>query len=130
MAHPNAEMLQKAYEAFNAGDLDTLRGLFAEDVVGHIPGRSQVAGDYRGVDAVFGLFGKLSELSGGTFTEAPHAILADDEHGAVMSVANASRGDNSLEDQKTAEFYHLSDGKITEFWAWSEDDYVNDEFWG
>lgn len=128
--HPNEELLQRAYDAFNRGDLDALRGLVAEDIQVHVPGKSQIAGDYAGVDDFFGLFGKLAELSGGTFKVTPHAILADDDHGAVLSVDNASREGRDLKDHKTFQVFHLRDGKITEFWPLSTDDYVTDEFWG
>src|SRR3954454_24265968 len=67
MAHPNADLLNKGYDAFDKGDMDTIRGLFADDIVFHVPGNSQVSGEYRGTDGVFGFFGKLVELSGGTF---------------------------------------------------------------
>src|SRR2546428_7653130 len=84
MAHPNVELLQKGYDAFEKGDLDTLRELFAADIVFHTTGHSPLAGDYRGQDEVFGFFGKLVELTGGTFKIERHAVLADDEHGAVL----------------------------------------------
>ena len=40
MAHPNVDLLNKGYDAFDKGDLDTVRALFAEDIVFHVPGRS------------------------------------------------------------------------------------------
>ena len=59
--------------------VETLRELFDPNIVFHVPGRSQIAGDYRGIDETFGFFGKLVELSGGTFKIERHTVLADDE---------------------------------------------------
>src|SRR5436190_13654758 len=96
MAHPNADLLNKGYDAFDKGDLDTLRGLFTDDVTFHVVGRSPLAGEYRGIDQVFGFFGKLVELSGGTFRIERHAVLADDEHASVLSTSTAERNGKTL----------------------------------
>ena len=61
------ERTRRGFEAFAKGDLDTIRELLHPDVVWHVPGRSSLAGDYRGVDAVLGYFMQLFERSGGTF---------------------------------------------------------------
>ena len=128
MAHPNTDVLRRAYEAFNKGDLDTLRSLFSPDVIAHVPGRSPLAGDYKGVDEVFGLFGRLNELSGGTFASEVHAVLADDEHGTVLTKVTGERAGRRLS-TNDIEIFHFQNGKISEFWSLSEDMYGQDEFW-
>lgn len=60
-------LVRRGYEAFNSGDVATLRSLMARDVVQHVPGNSQLAGAYKGIDAVLGYYGKLGELTGGSF---------------------------------------------------------------
>src|ERR1700739_2780168 len=65
--HPNAVRIRDGYAAFINGDLAVLNDLLTEDVVWHHGGRSRLSGDYHGRDAVFGLFGKLFEVTGGTF---------------------------------------------------------------
>jgi ketosteroid isomerase-like protein len=37
MAHPNEELVRKGYDAFNRGDMDTLRELFDPEIVWHFP---------------------------------------------------------------------------------------------
>lgn len=129
MAHPNVEVLKKGYEAFSRGDLDTLRTLFADDIIGHVPGRSPLSGDYKGVDEVLGLFGKLAELSGGTYATEVHAFLADDEHGVVLDFDSAKREGKTLDRMPAIEIFHFTDGKIAEFWTTTLDQYTEDEFW-
>ncbi|HEY2044692.1 MAG TPA: nuclear transport factor 2 family protein [Jatrophihabitans sp.] len=60
-------LVRKGYTAFNNQDADTLRGIFAADVVQHVPGHSSVAGTYKGADSVLGYYGKLAEMTDGTF---------------------------------------------------------------
>ena len=128
MAHPNEQLLRDGYAAFEKGDLDTLRGLFADDIVWHTPGRSPVSGDARGLDQVFGLFGKVLELSGGTLRNELHDVLANDEHAVALVRARGERNGKTLNDTQ-AHVFHVRDGRVTEFWLHTSDLYANDEFW-
>ena len=128
MAHPNEDLLRRGYEAFGKGDLDTLRELFSPDITFHSPGRSPIAGDYAGVDETFGFFGKLAELSGGSFRVEVHDILANDEHVVALTTVSGQRDGKSLDD-RSVEVYHVKDGKITEAWVHPGDQYAGDEFW-
>ena len=47
--------------------MDTLRSLFAPDAVHSAAVSNPLSGDYKGVDEILGYYGKLFELSGGTF---------------------------------------------------------------
>jgi hypothetical protein len=51
--HPNVELLRRGYAAYNTGDMATINELFADDIEWHVPGRSELAGDYHGKDEVF-----------------------------------------------------------------------------
>jgi ketosteroid isomerase-like protein len=93
MAHPDEELVRSAFDAFAKGDVDTLRESMAQDAVWHVPGRNQLSGEHRGVDAILGFFAKTMELSGGTFR-----------------------------------VIHIRDGKLTETWLLSENQYAADEF--
>src|SRR3954469_10398194 len=78
-------LVRKGYAAFNSGDVQTLVTLMSHDVVQHVPGNSALAGDYKGIEAVLGLYGKIGELTDGTF----RAHLVDvhgDGHGHVTAI--------------------------------------------
>jgi uncharacterized protein len=127
--HPNVARIRDGYAAFAAADFAVLTDLFAEDLVWHVGGRSQVAGDYRGRDAVFGMFGRLLEITQGSFHVDPHAVLADDEHGVALVTETASRDGQSIK-VNGAHVFHLREGKVTEFWTASTDQYAFDELIG
>ena len=127
--HPNAARIRDGYAAFATGDLAVLTDLFAEDLLWHLGGRSQLAGDYRGREAVFGLFGKLMEVTGGSFRLDVHAVLADDEHAVALVFATASRDGRSITDND-AHVFHMRDGKVVEFWTAATDQYAFDELIG
>jgi uncharacterized protein len=127
--HPNVARFREGYAAFAEGDLAALNDLFAEDVLWHVSGRSQLAGDYRGRDAVYELFGKLIELTGGTFHLDVHALFADDEHGVALVVTTGSRAGQSVK-TNNAHVVHLRDGKVVEFWDATTDPNALDELIG
>ena len=125
--HPNVERMRKGYDAFGRGDLDYLRNeMFADDVVFHAPGDNPLAGDYKGIDEVFGFFGKLVQESGGTFSLEIHDLLANDEHAVGLHTAHAEREGKTLRDNNTLVF-HVRDGKVTEVWQYWADPYSADE---
>lgn len=128
MAHPNVDLVRGGYEAFATGDVPAVLARFAEDISWHIPGRSAVAGDYHGHEEVLGFFGKLLEVSGGTFKLEIHDIMGNDDHVVALIKASAER-DGRTHEFDTAHVWHVADGKATEFWALSTNPYEDDEFW-
>jgi len=126
--HPNLELLRRGYAAYDSGDLDTINELFADDLVWHIAGHSPLSGDYTGKEQVFGFFAKIQELSDGTSKIEIHDLLADDEHGVALVTESATRNGRTHEGH-TAHVFHISGGKVTEFWDAQTDQYAADEFW-
>jgi uncharacterized protein len=130
MTHPNEELLREAFAAFQRGDLAALQSkYFAEDIRYHVPGRSQVSGDYQGTTEVFGFFGRLFELSGGTLRIEVHDVLANDVHGVALYNVRAEREGRELADNQILIAHPTPDGKAAEIWTQSADQYAFDEFW-
>jgi uncharacterized protein len=127
--HPNIARIRDGYAAFAKGDFAVLNDLFAEDLVWHESGQNQLAGDYLGRDAVYEFFGRLMEVTEGSFSLDVHAILADDEHGVALVTSTASRAGRTAT-VNDAHVFHLRDGKVVEFWAASTDQYAIDELIG
>lgn len=46
MEHPNAAILRRADEAMERGDIEGFFSYYTDDVVVHVAGRSQLAGDH------------------------------------------------------------------------------------
>ncbi len=126
--HPHVALLRRGYEAFGRGDMATLTEVFSDDVVWHLPGRSPVSGEHKGRDAVFAAFAKFAELSGGTLRLELHDVLANDAHTVALSRGTASRQGKQF-DLRGVDIYHVQNGKIKEFWSFSEDQRLDDEFW-
>jgi ketosteroid isomerase-like protein len=130
-AQSDAEAMRKGYAAFSRGDMDALRSeLFSPDIVWHQGGRNQTAGDYRGADEVIALFGKLFQLTDGTFRVEVHDWLASNDHVVVLAQVHGQRAGQTLQHGEYSHVCHLRDGKLTEAWVVSVDQYEVDEFFG
>jgi len=128
--HPNVELLRKGYNAYSTGDIDVLNELFADDVLWHVAGRSQLSGDYKGREQVFGFFGKIMEISGGTSKLEVHDVLANDDHGVAIVTGSGTRPDGASFSGQDVHVFHIRNGQVVEFWDSPVDQYAADEFWG
>lgn len=127
--HPNAARIRDGYAAFVKGDFTVLNDLLADDVVWHQAGRSQLAGDYRGRDAVYGFFGRLLEVTQGTFHLDQQAVFADDQLGVALVLASSTVDGQSVT-AREAHIFRMRDGRVAEFWYTSTDQYAFDEMIG
>jgi uncharacterized protein len=127
--HPNAVRIRSGYAAFDNGDFAAVNDLLAEDVVWHHGGRSQLTGDYCGRDAVYEYFGKLLEVTHGTFHMDLQAVFANDELGVVVLDSTSSLDGQTLT-VREAHIIRMRDGKAAEFWYTTTDQYAFDEMIG
>lgn len=126
-AETDAEALRSGYEAFAKGDMDAVAKLFSPDIRWNIGGKSEISGTYEGHEAVFAFFGRLMELTEGTFQVEIHDLLASDDHVVVLVRESATRGDKHL-DSNEVHVWHLDDGIATEYWGIPQDQYKVDAF--
>ena len=82
----NVETAKKGYAAFAEGDLETVLGIFDDDIEFVVPGNSAVSGTYRGKAEVTEFFAKVAEQS---FTTTPSRFLADDDVVVVLTQVTA-----------------------------------------
>lgn len=114
--HPNAAKVRAASEAMErSGDVMSQIELLDDNIVWHEIGRDE---PIRGKQALAERFSGMPE--GSSITVETHDVLANDEHCIALVTATAKMGDQELV-YRTAEIYHMRDGKITERWAFSDD---------
>jgi ketosteroid isomerase-like protein len=126
--HPNATLVRKAYDAFNQADLAAIGDVLADDVVWHEPGRSVLAGDYKGGDQVLGLLRRLHDLSGETFAVELVDLLVDAERVTAFQRLTGQRGAATLDTVDVVDF-EIHRGRVTEVTVYQSDTYAFDEFW-
>jgi ketosteroid isomerase-like protein len=128
-AEQNAEIVRRAYEAFNTADMATLTELIAEDASWHTPGRSPIAGDHRGRDAVFAQFGRYGGETGGTFKAALQQVFVAEDGRVVGFHHNSGERNGKQLDTDCCIVFELEDGRMTDGREIFADQYSWDAFW-
>jgi ketosteroid isomerase-like protein len=123
------QRVREGYEAFGRGDLDAIRDQFNPDVIWHVGGKHQLSGDYKGIDDVFGFFGKLFTETNGSFKNEVHDILASDDHSVVILSQTAERNGKKLTSNSVQVIHRDDEGRIKESWFLADDPYAIDDFW-
>jgi ketosteroid isomerase-like protein len=123
--HPNAAIVRAiADETERTGDMSKAFDNVDDDIVWHEIGRDE---PIRGKEALMERMTGMPE--GATISTETHDVVANDDHTIQLVTATATIGDRKLV-YRTAEIYHMRDGKITERWAFSDDTARINEFFG
>jgi ketosteroid isomerase-like protein len=128
-AEENVAIMRRAYEAFNRGELETLTEIFDEGAVWHLPGRSSMAKDYQGREAILAYFGQLGQETGGTFRAELDDLLADGDDRVVGIHRSTAERDGKQLSVGDCIVFQLKDGRITDGREHFHDLYAWDEFW-
>jgi uncharacterized protein len=99
----NIELIKKGYEAFSAGDVDTVMSLFDDNIEWVQPGDSAISGTYHG-KAELGKY--LSRLAEKSVTVKLNRLLADGD--TVVALTEVAVGNERGQD---ADVFTLRDGK-------------------
>jgi len=123
--HPNAAKIRAvADETERTGDMSSAFEGIDDNIVWHEIGSDE---PIRGKQALIERFSGMPE--GASIKTETHDVVANDEHAIQLVTATATMGDQELV-YRTAEIYHMRDGKITERWAFSDDTERINRFFG
>lgn len=126
--HPNVLLVRRGFAAFNAGDVDTLREVIAEDAIQHMPGSNQFSGDHKGLDNILAMYERVTELTGGTFEVTLEGVYAND-HRAVATFRGQATRDSQRLDKRYALTFEIIDGRVIDLDEMVLDGAEDDEFW-
>ena len=126
----NMAVVRRGYAAFNSGDMTTLRELFSHDVAQHVPGKSQLAGAYKGVEAVLAYYGKLAELTGGHFRADLIDVHSDGAAHVLASHQITATRDGQTRISRGSVLFTFLGGKVTDLMELRGDLAGDDAFFG
>lgn len=121
--HPNVAAVRAQIKALNEGDMESMRASIAPDIKWHMIGGQTI----EGRDA-------LEQMGAETMGEYSihadvHDVVGNDEHVVALVEATATVGDQTFK-YRTAEIMHVTDGVVTERWAFSDDTEAINRFFG
>lgn len=113
----NKDVVRQAYQAFKTGDMETLLGIFSEDIEWRTPDikNAPFYGNFKGREKCADFFRKLDEAEEFEKFE-PGDFLAEGDRVVVLGAAKAHvRETNRKYETDWIHIFTLSDGKITKF---------------
>ncbi len=128
MSDTKEDTVRRGYKAFTDGDMETLGSLYTDDVVQTMPGNNKVSGEFKGRTDVLALYGKLFELSGGTFKADLKSVDADGDKIVAVHSSKAERDGRTLDGTETIAFTFAGD-KISRLDLTAADVAAQDAFW-
>ena len=121
--------VRRLYDAFARRDWTTAGECFAEDAFWHLPGRSPIAGDYRGRKTIMAdLLTTLPRRSNGTLRTELVDVLVGEQAIVALQHATGEREGRQL-DLTACQVMKFRDGRIAEIRGHYLDLYQLDEFW-
>ena len=127
-AAENDALVRRIFEAFARKQGLALRGLFAEDAVWTVPGRSIMAGTHRGREQIFRFLSRLPKETDGTYGSELLDVLASHERAAALYRARGRRGGRELALDQVL-LFRIADGLVQEVLALPSDPDAFEAFW-
>ena len=124
----NVAMVQRGFEAFAKGDIDTLKTLFSTDANWNQAETGVLRGNYRGAHAILEFFGQLAHETQGSLRVEPVAMAASGDHVLVFERVTGTRKGKTL-DTKEALVFKLDNGVVTEVTELQSDYPTVAQFW-
>jgi ketosteroid isomerase-like protein len=128
MSAENIDLVRRGYAAFSAADVDTLRGLFTEDVTWTVPGNGPVSGVKQGQDAVLGYFGELAGRAGGSLKVDLMDVASGESYVFARARITATRNGTDL-DTTDVNVFEIVSGKTRSVQQYFAETAEWDAFW-
>lgn len=125
----NKELVKRGYKAFNEADINTLNDLFHENCIWSTPGKSYLAGDHVGKEAVFKQFAHYGADTGGIFKADLKHVLSCGHDKVVGLHHNTGERNGKKLDVWCCLYFTIKDGKVINGKEHFYDLYAWDEFW-
>jgi ketosteroid isomerase-like protein len=128
-AHGNVERIRDVFRAFAEKDGITVGRLLGDDAVWRVPGRSTMAGEYRGRHEIFAFLRRTGELTEGTYRAELKGVWGGDGVVAALYRATGVREGRALDIDQVLVF-RFDGEELREVLAVPSDPDAFDGFWG
>lgn len=128
--HPNVGLVRDYQAAMARGDFEERASFFWPDVEYHVPGNNRLSGNFRGPEEVMGYFGRLMEMTGGTYRITDLRWMVDDEDRVVLVTRNQAEMGGRSHEWDEVILFEIQNGKKRRIYLFQADQEGVDEFYG
>lgn len=124
------EVVEAYSVALSKGDIPTAFSYFSPNAKWHQPGNNKFSGTQSGLEAIGKMLSDMMGATQGSLVVKPTGPLMINGNFVSSPVRfSAKSGDKTVE-MNGNDLYEVIDGKIVQVWLFSEDQDVEDKFWG
>lgn len=116
-------------EALSRGDFETAFETMSDNIKWHMGGESSLSGVIVGKQELGERLGEFAKRSNGTFKVTTNWAASNECFVAASVVSLAERGEEKL-NNPGIDLFRIENGKIQEVWTFSEQQEIEDNFWG
>jgi uncharacterized protein len=114
---------------YTDGDAAGVREVVTDDIAWHVPGRSPIAGSYRGVDQVIGYMLARRVLADGTFVMHRLDVLTGTGSAVAVLTDGSAVLDGVPRRWSTVGLYRVEGDRVAECWLLPLDQAEFDDIW-
>lgn len=111
LEHPNVKIVRDYQAAMAKGDFAEGAAVFDADVIYTVPGNNLLSGIYQGPQAVMGYFGKLMEITNGTYGIGEMHWLVNENNQVALFIKNSADRDGKHLDWEETILFEFKNGK-------------------
>ena len=127
--HSDVTLVKRGYAAFNAADIATLTELIADDAVQTMVGNNIVSGEFKGRDNILGMYGKIAEVTNGTYKVEVEQTFTDGNGTVVVVHRQTAEREGKRLDNRQALVFRIEGGKVVSLTDTSDDVALDDAFY-
>ncbi|HVY41285.1 MAG TPA: nuclear transport factor 2 family protein [Polyangia bacterium] len=126
-AHPNEELLRRAYRLFADGNIAAFTQLCSPDIRFKVPGTTPVSGEHALGEFMTRLGAAMQRIDN-SFRETVVHLAANDTNGFVLAAQSVNRDGETLR-WNAVHRWEIAAGKLTHFWEFTDDETTFDRAW-
>ncbi len=96
--HPNSFLVHQCLQAISSGDSETLRALWADDIVWRVMGSSPWQGEIVGQDGIFEYLAQLGEVGSEGYHVDLEDVMIGEERASLVVHIKVSLEDRTLDE--------------------------------
>jgi ketosteroid isomerase-like protein len=125
----NVDLARWMLEALSGRDAPATESVLDDSSLFHVPGKSGMAGQYQGEEAILGLLRRMAQLTNGTLRYTLSSVLTTHDRVIVLRGRATSTHQGRRLDTETVHVASLEDSRIREMWVFHDDQAHFDEYW-
>ena len=125
----DVHLAQAFHNALLGKDAPAVEAVLDDASLLHIAGRSGLAGEYHGEEAILGLLKRMEQLTDSTLEFSSSRVLTADDRTIVLCGYSSGTRRGKCLDADAVHILSLRAGRVREIWVFHQNQDQVDDFW-